>query len=406
MLHRALGAFTVLALLLIHTPSVVAQPSRFTHPTDVGLALGGNVTSIPDPNFEQSLISAGIDTDGIVNGQVLTADIADETLLNLNDDNIGDLTGIEGFASLQHLHFGGNDLSSVDLSNNTNLRTIRSTFGNASLSTVSLGSHPSLIELTLNDTNVASIDVTGAPGLLLLDLIRSLDGPGPVTALDLGTNPDLEALYLSNNQIASIDLSGNTLVTDVWIDGNPVSTLDFGLHSQLVWLDASSCPNLASVNLANGNNAFLATVDLSDDPGLSCVAVDDPAAANADQGVYAGWVHDAGLVFQGSCQSTGIGPASWGSAAGYHLGRARPSPFAGATQITYDLPQRSHVTLTVFDVRGRRVRTLADAERPAGRHTVAWDGRDARGRPAPSGVYFYRMASGRFVGTGRVVVLE
>jgi len=62
-----------------------------------------------------------------------------------------------------------------------------------------------------------------------------------------------------------------------------------------------------------------------------------------------------------------------------------------------------HVRVEVFDVRGRRVRGLIDQDMSAGDHVLAWDGRTDGGRPAPSGVYFYRIDGPGVMGTRRVV---
>jgi hypothetical protein len=68
-----------------------------------------------------------------------------------------------------------------------------------------------------------------------------------------------------------------------------------------------------------------------------------------------------------------------------------PNPFRGGTSIAYASPRPMPVTLRVFDVSGRMVRTLVDGVVPAGRHTVTWDGRDERGLETTAGVYFYRL---------------
>jgi hypothetical protein len=84
----------------------------------------------------------------------------------------------------------------------------------------------------------------------------------------------------------------------------------------------------------------------------------------------------------------------------------RPNPFNPTTTIAYDLPRASRVRLAIYDVRGREVRTLLDANQPAGSHQVRWDGRDARGVPAASGVYFYRLSATGFVQTKKMVLLK
>ena len=87
--------------------------------------------------------------------------------------------------------------------------------------------------------------------------------------------------------------------------------------------------------------------------------------------------------------------------------RSYPNPFNPTTTIQYSLPQASTVTLAVYDVAGRWVRTLVDGElKDAGPHEVDWDARDHRGQPLPSGVYFYRLMAGDQVLTGRAVLLK
>ncbi len=70
----------------------------------------------------------------------------------------------------------------------------------------------------------------------------------------------------------------------------------------------------------------------------------------------------------------------------------RPNPFNPRTEIDFGLPAKGLVSIRIFDVNGRLVRTLADREFPAGIHTVAWDGRSQAGGEAASGVYFYQAS--------------
>lgn len=87
------------------------------------------VTLIPDQNFEQTLIDQNIDSDGIINGQVLTNDINTLTTLSTGSLTINDLTGIEDFAQLQDLTINKLDVfntnnQKLDLTNNTMLETL------------------------------------------------------------------------------------------------------------------------------------------------------------------------------------------------------------------------------------------------------------------------------------------
>jgi flagellar hook assembly protein FlgD len=75
--------------------------------------------------------------------------------------------------------------------------------------------------------------------------------------------------------------------------------------------------------------------------------------------------------------------------------------------IRYDVPAPGgEVTIEIFDVSGRHVRTLVSgAERP-GQRAVSWDGRDDRGRPVGSGVYYYRLEADGFRATRKLMFLK
>jgi hypothetical protein len=93
--------------------------------------------------------------------------------------------------------------------------------------------------------------------------------------------------------------------------------------------------------------------------------------------------------------------------AAFVLGQAYPNPFNPSTQIDFALAAESPASLVVYDVLGRRVRTLLrDAARPAGFYSVRWDGRDSDGRPVGSGVYFYRLSTPSVTQTGKMLLLE
>ena len=70
-----------------------------------------------------------------------------------------------------------------------------------------------------------------------------------------------------------------------------------------------------------------------------------------------------------------------------------PNP-ARFARVTFTLPKRDHVNISVYDLAGRRLAVLADGEFAAERHFVDWNGLDMEGNPVRSGVYFYKMKIG------------
>ena len=86
------------------------------------------------------------------------------------------------------------------------------------------------------------------------------------------------------------------------------------------------------------------------------------------------------------------------------LGPAAPNPFTGSTRFALDVHEAGSIAVEIYDAGGRRITTLALETPSGGRHTVAWNGRDAAGRPVPSGTYYARLRSGTLQQVRSVVV--
>ncbi|MCF7808424.1 MAG: T9SS type A sorting domain-containing protein [Candidatus Marinimicrobia bacterium] len=78
----------------------------------------------------------------------------------------------------------------------------------------------------------------------------------------------------------------------------------------------------------------------------------------------------------------------------YSVFQSYPNPFNPSTTISYDLPEHSHVNLTIYNVLGRAVVMLQEEERPAGHYEAQWYGTDALGNQVSTGVYFARLQAG------------
>jgi CubicO group peptidase (beta-lactamase class C family) len=79
-----------------------------------------------------------------------------------------------------------------------------------------------------------------------------------------------------------------------------------------------------------------------------------------------------------------------------------PNPFRAVTNLSFDVRDPSRVVVGVYDVQGRRVRTLLDGWRPAGTHARVWNGEDDSGRPVAAGTYVYRVQIGQRVSISKV----
>jgi len=99
--------------------------------------------------------------------------------------------------------------------------------------------------------------------------------------------------------------------------------------------------------------------------------------------------------------ATGVTAAPDGAPTSFRLEQNYPNPFNPTTNIVYDVPSQSRVTLTVLDVLGRELAVLVDQVQSPGRYKAIFD---ASG--LASGVYFYRLASGSFVQVHRMMLLR
>ncbi|MFT7898721.1 hypothetical protein VBY74_01940 [Tenacibaculum ascidiaceicola] len=248
--------------------------------------------NIPDAQFETKLINLGIDSDGIVNQQLLKSDALGVTSLNLNTSNdgiIADLTGIEGFINLKRLHATGNNLTTINLKFNKQLDTL--VLAGNSLKNIDLSNNTELIKLDL-DVNELSI-ITGlknATNLKWLSLYYnsletlSIDNPNletlnvrdnflvsldvkkavslktilaqnnKILEVDFTANKALEVLALSDNKLKNIDLKSNSNIEVLYCSSNLLTSLDISGLVNLDRLTVNANPSLFCIKIHNGQN--------------------------------------------------------------------------------------------------------------------------------------------------------
>ena len=154
-------------------------------------------TYVPDDNFEAYLEANGMGN-GIANDDyVTTANISGVTILEVYNQNIASLTGIEDFTALSYLDFSGNNLTSLDISNNTALEL--------------LGCPENLL---------TSLDVSNNTALVGLDFDENL-----LTSLDISNNIALTYLDCGDNQLSCLNAkNGNNINLFFYTVNNPTLT--------------------------------------------------------------------------------------------------------------------------------------------------------------------------------------
>jgi len=90
----------------------------------------------------------------------------------------------------------------------------------------------------------------------------------------------------------------------------------------------------------------------------------------------------------------------------YSLAQNYPNPFNPQTQVEFTIPRASFVEIHIYNILGKRLRTLVSERLSAGRKVVTWDGTDDRGMPVSSGVYFYQIRAEGFAEARKMLLLK
>ena len=246
----------------------------------------GQLTMIPDANFEQELINLGYDNN--LNGSVYTASIDTVTTLNLYSQNISNLTGIEDFTNLTYLVCGNNPFTNLDVSQNTALNTLFCQSNQ--LTSLNVSGATALEELYCNNNNqLTSLNVSGANALEYLDCNNN----NQLTNLEVSGATALTNLSCHNNQLTSLDVSQNLALTYLSCNDNLISCLDVSVNLVLTNLNCSN--NLIDqLNTKNSNwinNLYVNAISNN----LLCAEVDNIGYATNN------WLFDSFTALNTNC---------------------------------------------------------------------------------------------------------
>ncbi len=83
-----------------------------------------------------------------------------------------------------------------------------------------------------------------------------------------------------------------------------------------------------------------------------------------------------------------------------------PNPFNPTTNINYSLKENSKVSLNIYNIKGQKVKQLVSDQLSTGQHSVIWNGKDDSGKPVSSGIYFYKLKTGTYEKTKKMILLR
>ena len=216
----------------------------------ITFSINAQIVNIPDANFKNALLNyqTTIDTNG--DGEIQVSEAENITSLSFNSSDITDLTGIEAFVNIRDLVCSGTDLISLDLKSNINLVRLE------------ISRNKKLVALNIYENTKLKYLTCFAVGL---------------TELDLTNKPELITLDCRNTFIKSLDLSKNNNLTRLQCKDNSF---------------------LTSLNISNGNNINLTSLDLRSTP-LICVQVDNVEFAENN----INWIKKATTSYSTDCST-------------------------------------------------------------------------------------------------------
>ncbi len=192
--------------------------------------------------------------------------------------------------SLKFLDISSNHITNIDLKENINLELL--SCGMTQITNLDLSKNIKLKNLYCFDNlQMTNLDVSKNIQLIELNCPRNV-----ITQLDVSKNTLLQKLYCQENQIATLNVSANTLLTEFSCFGNKLTSVDVSKNPSLTLLSVRD-NQLNSLNVKNGNNNLISLFRATNNPNLTCIQVDSPAAtAN-----YLDWQKDSTASYNTNC---------------------------------------------------------------------------------------------------------
>jgi hypothetical protein len=258
-------------------------------------------TYVPDDNFENYL-EANSMGDGItLNDSINTLSVEILMSLDVSNENISDLTGIEDFTSLLMLKCYSNPLTTLDVSNNIYLTDLRCQSNQ--LTSLDVSSNTALKTLFCFSNFLTNLDVSSNTALTHL-----YSHSNQFISLDVSQNTDLYFLQCQSNQLTTLDVSTNTALQYLYCYSNQLTSLDVSNDTTLKELHCQD-NQLTNLDLRNGNNTNMPTFTISfnatNNPNLYCINVDDMSWSTTNWTVANGSINTQ-HYFSNNCTSTEI----------------------------------------------------------------------------------------------------
>lgn len=268
-------------------------------------AHGALMVAIDETNFPDAVFrnyvgdNFDIGGDGVLQEQEANA----VTEIIVNEMGISDLKGIEYFTNLSYLNCKNNNLTAIDISQNTALRVFDCSDNKIStldvshntelthldcenilITSLNISSNTKLVRISSEGCPLTSLDVSNNPNLIFLSVAHT-----NVNAIDVSHNPKLDLLFCGETKISSLDLTHNPVLREVRCGINTISEIDVSKNPKLEQLSIHNC-RLTSLDVSNnpllteiqcGNNK-LTSLDVSHNPELKMLWCEGNRFASLD----------------------------------------------------------------------------------------------------------------------------
>ena len=168
------------------------------------------------------------------------------------------------------------------------------------------------------------------------------------------------------------------------------------------WLDGNIDADPLFADPLNGDYHLCWTnFPIPDSTKSPCIDAGDPNLPLDPDSTIA----DIGAFYFDQTQ-TGIGNLSINQITESQLHQNHPNPFNPTTTISFSLQNNSNIELSIYNLKGQKVKQLVIDQLSAGEHSVVWDGKDGNNKPVTSGIYFYKLEAGDFQRVRKMILLK
>ena len=209
---------------------------------------------------------------------------------------------------------------------------------------------------------------------------------GTINLDDNYVGTDIRIMAIDNYAVAQMTISFSGLVN---VEGFDI-TIDFDSNSDnLLYMDTTI---IFDSNIPSDNYETV-QVSLRD-------FHDNEKVYDIDQLQDLDLYQQVGIINTLSNNSFEISPRT------FHLNQNYPNPFNPTTEIGYTIPENTFVSITIYDVQGRLVKSLVNQNQDAGIYQTNWNAKNEQGVSMPAGMYFYTIQTEKFKDTKKMILLK